>query len=77
MGYLHHLEKTLKEIYAKGIASMEDISQIKRQRHLHHGGGRQTQPTTGGNVYSVKEAYEYLLSADTIHYKKEILRQGS
>ena len=79
VGYLHHLEKTLKEIYAKGIASTEDISQIKKDSvtFIMVVEDKLANQQLAGNVYSVKEAYEYLLSADTIHYKKEILRRGS
>jgi len=79
VGYLHHLEKTLKEIYAKGIASTEDIGQIKKDSvtFIMVVEDKLANQQLAGNVYSVKEAYEYLLSADTIHYKKEILRRGS
>lgn len=79
VGYLHHLEKTLKEIYAKGIASAEDISQIKKDSvtFIMVVEDKLANQQLADNVYSVKEAYEYLLSADTIHYKKEILRRGS
>lgn len=79
VGYLHHLEKTLKEIYAKGIASTEDISQIKKDSvtFIMVVEDKLANQQLADNVYSVKEAYEYLLSADTIHYKKEILRRGS
>lgn len=79
VGYLHHLEKTLKEIYAKGIASAEDISQIKKDSvtFIMVVEDKLANQQLAGNVYNVKEAYEYLLSADTIHYKKEILRRGS
>ena len=79
VGYLHHLEKTLREIYAKGIASTEDISQIKKDSvtFIMVVEDKLANQQLADNVYSVKEAYEYLLSADTIHYKKEILRRGS
>lgn len=79
VGYLHHLEKTLKEIYAKGIASTEDIGQIKKDSvtFIMVVEDKLANQQLADNVYSVKEAYEYLLSADTIHYKKEILRRGS
>ena len=70
VGYLHHLEKTLKEIYAKGIASTEDIGQIKKDSvtFIMVVEDKLANQQLAGNVYSVKEAYEYLLSADTIHY---------
>lgn len=79
VGYLHHLEKTLKEIYAKGIASTEDIGQIRKDSvtFIMVVEDKLANQQLADNVYSVKEAYEYLLSADTIHYKKEILRRGS
>lgn len=77
--YLHHIEKILLEIYQAGIVSTEELNTLRKdstsavmivndklanQRNLN-------------KLYSVKNAYTYLLTADTLHYSPKILKQCS
>lgn len=75
--YLHHIERTLQEIYRAGIVSTERADSLQKQgseaimiieNQLAH--SRST-----SSLFTVKKAYEYLLSADTVRYQRELLRQ--
>ena len=77
--YIRYIERILSEIYRAGILSTEELVKLQKdstaaimvindklanQQHVD-------------KLYSVKEAYSYLLTADTVHYHPEILRQCS
>ena len=77
--YIRYIERSLSEIYRAGILSTEELVKLQKdsttaimvindklanQQHVD-------------KLYSVKEAYSYLLTADTVHYHPEILRQCS
>jgi len=75
--YIHHIEKTIGELYNTGIVSTEDIKKIQKDNissiMVADSKLANQRPTSG--LLTVKSAYEHLLSADTVHYKKEVLRQ--
>lgn len=77
--YVRHIEKTLEQIYQSGVVSMEDLKKLQQDSTIAIKVIEEkeaSQRYTGG-IFTIKEAYEYLLSADTTRYKKNILRQGS
>lgn len=78
--YLRYIERTLKEIYAAGIVSTEDISKLQKDStsSIMIIDDKLANPQTTHQLFTVKKAYEYLLSAaDSLHLNREILRQCS
>lgn len=77
--YLRYIERTLKAIYQAGIVSTENIQQLQKDSTssimVIDDKLANSHPTD--DIYTVKKAYEYLLSADSIHFNREILRQCS
>lgn len=75
--YLRHIERTLRAIYETGIVSSEDIQKLHKDSttSIMIINEKLANPQMTENISSVKKAYERLLSADTIHYKRDILRQ--
>lgn len=75
--YLRYIERTLKGIYQAGIVSTENIQQLHKDSTsaimVIDDKLANSHPIEG--IYTVKNAYEHLLSADSTHYKREILRQ--
>lgn len=75
--YLRYIERTLKAIYDAGIVSTEDIQQLYKDSTLAimviDDKLANSKPTDA--IYTVKKAYEHLLTADSIHFNREILRQ--
>ena len=77
--YVRYIERTLKALYEDGIIAGNDLKRmgediIMALRLVAKNGA------TGSfidHLHTVKEAYEYLLNADTAHYKKKILQQCS
>ena len=77
--YMRYLEKRLSEIYKAGILSTEERSKLQKDstavimviddKLANQRGTEQ--------LFSVKDAYAYLLTADTTHYSPYILRQCS
>ena len=75
--YKRHIEKTLEKIYETGVISPNDMEQLKQE-------GASTIQTITENtaiqrnvneIYTIKEAYEKLINADTIHFNKILLQQ--
>jgi putative nucleotidyltransferase with HDIG domain len=77
--YLRYIERTLKEIYQAGIVSTEAIQQLYKDSTsaimVIDDKLVNSHPIEG--IYTVKKAYEYLLTADSVHFNREILRQCS
>lgn len=75
--YIRYIEKGLKEIYKAGVVSSTDM------RHMDEDStasimvieDKLANPRVTDGVFTVKKAYEYLISNDTDHYDKDILRQ--
>ena len=75
--YFRYIERTLKEVYAQGIASGNELKQLEEDS-IHH--IRLIEQNTAVSVpvkqvYSTKTAYEHLLNADTTQYSRLALQQ--
>lgn len=75
--YVRYIERTLKALYEDGIIAGNDLKRMEEDSIIairlvdkNVATGRFID-----QLYTVKEAYEYLLNADTAHYKKKILQQ--
>lgn len=75
--YVRYIERTLKALYEDGIIAGNDLKRMEEDSIIairlvdkNVATSRFIDP-----LYTVKEAYEYLLNADTTHYKKKILQQ--
>ncbi|MEG1660361.1 MAG: HDIG domain-containing protein [Bacteroides sp.] len=75
--YLRHIERTLKEIYSAGIVSTEEMSQLCKDsvQSIMVIDNKLANSRTTESLFTVKEAYEYLLSKDTVHYRRDVLSQ--
>lgn len=75
--YLRYIERTLKEIYAAGIVSTNDNQHLYKDSTLTimivSDKLANAQPTD--YIYTVRKAYEHLLSADSTHFNRDILQQ--
>lgn len=79
IAYLHHIQEKLTEIYQAGIVAAEDINRLKQdsttaimlvdEKIVHQ--------RNADLLFSIKRAYTFLLTADTVHYSPNILRQCS
>ena len=74
--YLRQIEHTLSHIYEKGILSANDaqilIEDSIQEVLLVDKNIAKSQPCK--QLFTTKEAYEYLLNADTLHFSKRILQ---
>ena len=77
--YLRYIERTLKEIYQAGIVSTENIQQLHKDStsSVMVIDDKLANPQATENLYTVQKAYEHLLTADSTHFNREILRQCS
>ena len=75
--YFRYIERTLKELYAQGIVSGNELGQLKEDSVHHILMIEQNTATIipVGQLYTTKAAYEYLLNSDTAQYSKLILQQ--
>lgn len=74
--YLRYIERTFKHIYEKGVLSTQDAQFLAEDSIVHvlmvNGNMATSQETN--HLFTVKEAYEHILNADTTHYNKRILQ---
>lgn len=75
--YLRHIEKVLKELYKAGIIAGDEKVQLqKNNTHSIMVVEKTTaSPRMAGEVFTVKEAYEFLLNADSVRFSKAVMRQ--
>lgn len=75
--YVRYIERTLKSLYENGIIGGNDLKRMEEDSIAAIRLVNKNVATSRfvNQLYSVKEAYEYLLNADTVHYKKTILQQ--
>ena len=75
--YVRYIERTLKALYEDGIIAGNDLKRIEEDSIIAIRLVDKNVATSRfiDQLYTVKEAYEYLLNADTTHYKKKILQQ--
>lgn len=75
--YVRYIERTLKSLYENGIIAGNDLKRMEEDSIIAIRMVDKNVATSRfiDQLYTVKEAYEYLLNADTTHYKKKILQQ--
>ena len=75
--YLHHIERSLKHIYAAGIISSEEMDQLEQDsaQSVLVIDNKLASRREIQQLFTVKKAYKYLLSNDTIHYNRDLLKQ--
>lgn len=75
--YIRYIERMLKERYRNGIIAGNDLTRMEEDSITAIRTVEQNTATSRpvGQLYTVKDAYEYLLNADTTHYKKKVLQQ--
>ena len=75
--YVRYIERTLKALYEDGIIAGNDLKRMEEDSIIAIRLVDKNVDTSRfiDQLYTVKEAYEYLLNADTTHYKKKILQQ--
>ena len=75
--YIRYIERMLKEMYKNGIIAGNDLTRMEEDSITAIRTVEQNTATSRpvGQLYTVKDAYEYLLNADTTHYKKKVLQQ--
>lgn len=75
--YVRYIERTLKALYEDGIIAGNDLKRMEEDSIIAIRLVDKNVATSRfiDQLYTVKEAYEYLLNADTTYYKKKILQQ--
>ena len=75
--YVRYIERTLKSMYENGIIAGNDLKRMEEDSIFSIRLVDKNMATSRfvDQLYTVKEAYEYLLNSDTAHYKKKILQQ--
>ncbi|WP_455670888.1 HD family phosphohydrolase [Phocaeicola faecalis] len=75
--YVRYIERMLKELYRNGIIAGNDLTRMEEDSITAIRTVEQNTATSRlvEQLYTVKDAYEYLLHADTTHYKKKVLQQ--
>lgn len=75
--HVRYIERTLKALYEDGIIAGNDLKRMEEDSIIAIRLVDKNVATSRfiDQLYTVKEAYEYLLNADTTHYKKKILQQ--
>lgn len=75
--YVRYIERTLKALYEDGIIAGNDLKRMEEDSIIAIRLVDKNVATSRfiDQLYTAKEAYEYLLNADTTHYKKKILQQ--
>lgn len=76
--YIRYIEKMLREVYQAGVLSVDDLNRLHQDSItaimvVDEKDGI-SRPIEG--LFTIKEAYEYILSADPA-FKKDILQQAS
>lgn len=77
--YVRHIERLLTEVYRVGILSTEELAKLHKDSTaaIMVINDKLANQQSVSKLHSVKDAYNYLLTADTTHYRPEILRQCS
>ena len=77
--YMRHIERKLSEIYKAGIVSTEGLGKLQEDSTVSIMviDDKLAYQRATEQLFSVKDAYAYLLTADTAHYSPHILRQCS
>ena len=77
--YLRHIEGLLNNIYKKGVIGGENADQLKNDSTMAIMvvNEKVAEQQSVSEIFDVKDAYTYLLTADTTRYKPELLQRCS
>lgn len=77
--YIRYLERKLSEVYRAGILSTENLTKLHKDSStaIMVIDDKLANQQYIDKLYSVKNAYNYILTSDTLHYRPEILQQCS
>lgn len=77
--YMRFLEKKLSEVYRSGILSTDQLTKLQKDSTaaIMVANDKMANQQSTDKLYSVKDAYNYVLTGDTLHYRPDILRQCS
>ena len=77
--YLAYLQRTLTEIYNAGIISNESLNELQKDSisGIMVIDNKQANSMSLDKVYSIKDAYMHLLTADSARFNPDILRRCS
>lgn len=75
--YARYIEKGLKDIYEAGVVSTEDVDELRKDStsSIMVIEDKLANPRLTNELFTVKEAYEYLLAGNGEKYNKDLLRQ--
>lgn len=75
-GYLPYMVQMLQKAYDTGIINTENIIQLADSSIQYIRAVRGTEATSHAvqNLFSARSAYEYIINADTVHFRREFLR---
>ena len=75
--YLQYIEKRLKEVYQAGILSSEEMEKLHRDstRSIMTVSDKMARRQSTDRLFTVKSAYHYILTSDSLRYSPHILRQ--
>lgn len=73
--YIKHIENALKKVYEIGVVSNEEMAKLEKDRIksiiiVNKNVGT---PSTINDLFTIKEAYEYIMNDDTLHFNKSRL----
>ena len=76
-GYLQYIENRLKEVYQAGILSSEEMEKLRRDstRNIMTVSDKMARRQSTDRLFTVKSAYHYILTSDSLRYSPHILRQ--
>jgi len=77
--YLRHVEGLINNIYKKGIIDGENADRLERDSTIAIMvvNDKVAEQQSVSEIFDEKDAYTYLLSADTAHFKTEVLQRCS
>ncbi|MEG1838650.1 MAG: HDIG domain-containing protein, partial [Bacteroidaceae bacterium] len=75
--YIKHIESTLQMLYQAGIVSGDENNLLQKDsaRSLMVVEKNLANKRLESNIFTVKQAYEFLLNADTLRFNKKLLQQ--
>ncbi|MEG1729328.1 MAG: HDIG domain-containing protein [Bacteroidaceae bacterium] len=77
LSYLPHLVQTLRAIYVAGVADGESLAMLNDSSitAIRCVLGNRSVSRQVANVYSIRTAYEQMVQADSLNFKREIIRR--
>lgn len=77
--YFHYVQKELEKIYNTGILPTEALDSLQHDsiESIMVVDNKLASQQKTNALYSVKTAYRHILTADTLHYRPDILQAGS